>query len=65
MYCDGSPRPAANGLPLSEYQPVRGEFSEDGAETPGGRQTQPANPGNKLGVYTLLYGSSLTQRVLH
>lgn len=65
MYCDGSPRPAANGLPLSEYQPVCGEFPEDGAETPGGRQTQPANPGNKLCMYTLLYGSSLTQRVLH
>lgn len=36
VYCDGSPRPAANGLPLSEYQPVCGEFPEDGAKTPGG-----------------------------
>ncbi|MEQ2207858.1 hypothetical protein XENOCAPTIV_019837, partial [Xenoophorus captivus] len=48
VYSHGSPGPAADGLPLSEHQPVCGELSEDGAQAAGVRQTQPADPRNQL-----------------
>lgn len=49
VHCHGSPGPASDGLPLSEHQPVCGEFPEDGAKAAGVRQTQSADPRNQLG----------------
>ncbi len=48
VHSHGSPGPAADGLPLSEHQPVCGEFPQDGAQAAGIRQTQPADPRNQL-----------------
>ena len=35
VHSHGSSGPAADGLPLSEHQPVRGELPEDGAQAAG------------------------------
>lgn len=48
VHSNGSPGPAADGLPLSEHQPVCGEFPEDGAKAARVRQTQPPDPWNQL-----------------
>lgn len=55
VHCHGSPGPAADGLPLSEHQPVCGEFPQDGAQTAGVRQTKPADPRNQLCEFPILY----------
>lgn len=44
----GSSGPAADGLPLSEHQPVCGKFSWNGAQAAEVWQTQPADPWNQL-----------------
>lgn len=50
----GGPGSAADGLPLSEHQPVCGEFPQDGAKAAGVRQTQPADPRDKLCEFGLV-----------
>lgn len=55
MYSHGSPGPAADGLPLSEHQPVCGEFPQDGAQAARVRQTQPPDPRNQLCESVVLY----------
>lgn len=35
VYSHGGPGPAADGLPLSEHQPVCGELPQDGSQAPG------------------------------
>lgn len=48
MHRHGGLGPAADGVPLPEHQPVRGELSKDGAQAAGVRQTLPADPWNQL-----------------
>lgn len=60
VHSHGSPGPVADGLPLSEHQPVCGEFPQDGAQAARVRQTQPADPRNQLGGFP---GSIANSRV--
>lgn len=50
----GGPGPAVDGLPLSEHQPVCGEFPQDGAKAAGVGQTKPADPRDKLCEFELV-----------
>lgn len=62
MHSHGSPGPAADGLPLSEHQPVCGEFPQDGAQAAGVRQTQSADPRNQLCEFKEFYSfAAMTQ----
>lgn len=55
MHSHGSPGPAADGLPLSEHQPVCGEFPQDGAQAARVRQTQPADLRDQLCEFPELF----------
>lgn len=50
----GGPGPAFDGLPLSEHQPVCGEFPQDGAKAAGVGQAEPADPRDKLCEFELV-----------
>lgn len=60
VHSHGSPGPAAHGLPLSEHQPVCGEFSKDGAQAARVRKIQPADPRNQLCEFPGLYSQFKT-----
>jgi len=60
VHSHGSPGPAAHGLPLSEHQPVCGEFSKDGAQAARVRKIQPTDPRNQLCEFPGLYSQFKT-----
>lgn len=57
VHSNGSAGPATDGLPLSEHQPLRGEFPQDGAQAARVGQAQPADPRDQLCEFSGLYNS--------
>lgn len=55
MHSYGSPGPAADGVSLSEHQPVCGKFPQDGAQAAGIRQTKPADSRDKFSEFEDIY----------